>query len=248
MAEKFYDELAGDYHLIFEDWDCSIARQGEVLDNLLTAEGIKKSSSILDCSCGIGTQALGLAKKGYKITASDISGKSIERAIREAELRHLNIQFFQADMRALSSVSSDSFQAIISMDNALPHLITDKDCLEALKEVYCSLSQEGIFLFSTRNYDAIHKERPSSTLPARRKNTITFQLWDWHQNSDVYDLRHFTMAEKDGTWDVSERNSQYRAYKREDLKQLLLEAGFRQVKWLHPEESGFYQPIAIAYK
>ncbi|WP_264736763.1 class I SAM-dependent methyltransferase [Cytobacillus firmus] len=169
-------------------------------------------------------------------------------AIREAELRHLNIQFFQADMRALSSVHSDSFHAIISMDNALPHLITDKECIEALKEIYFSLSQKGIFLFSARNYDDIHKERPMSTLPARRNNTITFQLWDWHQNSDVYDFRHFTMVEKDRTWDVSERISQYRAYKREELKKLLLEAGFRQVKCLHPEESGFYQPIAIAYK
>lgn len=94
MEEQFYDELAEEYHLIFENWDRSIARQGDVLDHLLSAEGIKKTSSLLDCSCGIGTQALALAKKGYKITASDISGKSILRAKREAELRQLNIQFF----------------------------------------------------------------------------------------------------------------------------------------------------------
>ena len=35
MAEKFYADLAEACHLIFEDWDRSIARQGEVLDNLL---------------------------------------------------------------------------------------------------------------------------------------------------------------------------------------------------------------------
>ncbi|WHY62956.1 class I SAM-dependent methyltransferase [Cytobacillus firmus] len=248
MAEQFYDELAEEYHLIFENWDRSIARQGEVLDHLLSAEGIKKTSSLLDCSCGIGTQALALAKKGYKITASDISGKSILRAKREAELRQLNIQFFQADMRALSSVHSESFQAIISMDNALPHLITEKECIKALKEVYSILSEKGIFLFSIRNYDEIHKERPTSTLPAKRDHTITFQLWDWHQNSEIYNLRHFTMIEKDGTWSVSERLSQYRAYRREELNNFLHRAGFRKFKWLLPEESGFYQPIAIAYK
>ena len=43
MAEKFYDELAEEYHLIFEDWERSISRQGDVLDNLLSAEGIKKT-------------------------------------------------------------------------------------------------------------------------------------------------------------------------------------------------------------
>jgi glycine/sarcosine N-methyltransferase len=29
MAEKFYADLAEAYHLIFQDWDRSIARQGE---------------------------------------------------------------------------------------------------------------------------------------------------------------------------------------------------------------------------
>ncbi|MCM3706297.1 MULTISPECIES: class I SAM-dependent methyltransferase [Cytobacillus] len=248
MAEKFYDELAEEYHLIFENWDRAIARQGNVLDNLLSAEGIIKPSSLLDCSCGIGTQTLALAKKGYKITASDISRKSIERAKREAEQRQLKIPFFQADMKELSSVYNETFQAILSMDNALPHLTDENECIKALKEIYSLLSGEGIFLFSIRNYDEILKERPSSTLPAKRNHTITFQLWDWQQHSDIYNLKHFTMVEKDGEWSVSERDSQYRAYRREDLNQLLHKAGFRQVKWLLPEESPFYQPIAIAYK
>jgi glycine/sarcosine N-methyltransferase len=202
----------------------------------------------LDCSCGIGTQTLALAKKGYKITASDISGKSIERAKREAEQRQLKIPFFQADMKELSSVFNETFQAILSIDNALPHFIDENECIKALKEIYSLLSGEGIFLFSIRNYDEILKERPSSTLPAKRDHTLTFQLWDWQQHSDIYNLRHFTMVEKDGDWSVSERDSQYRAYRREDLKKFLNKAGFRQVKWLLPEESGFYQPIAIAYK
>lgn len=248
MAEKFYDALAEEYHLIFEDWDRSISRQGDVLDNLLSAEGIEKTSSLLDCSCGIGTQTLALAKKGYKITASDISGKSIGRAKREAEQRQLDIPFFQADMKELSSVHKETFRAILSMDNALPHLMDEKECIKALKEVYSLLSGKGIFLFSIRNYDEILKEKPSSTLPAIRDHTITFQLWEWKQHSDMYNLRHFTMVEKDGDWSVSERNSQYRAYRREDLNQLLHKAGFREVKWLLPEESGFYQPIAVAYK
>ena len=33
--EAFYDDLAPDYHLIFEDWERSIARQAAVLATLL---------------------------------------------------------------------------------------------------------------------------------------------------------------------------------------------------------------------
>lgn len=53
----------------------------------------------------------------------------------------------------------------------------------------------------------------TSTLPSHRHNTITFQLWEWHKESNIYDLKHFTMLQKEGEWAVSERVSQYRAYK-----------------------------------
>lgn len=52
-----------------------------------------------------------------------------------------------------------------------------------------------------------------STLPSQRDDTITFQLREWHKESNMYDLKHFTMLQKEGEWAVSEKVSQYRAYK-----------------------------------
>ena len=60
---EFYEELASFYHLIFEDWDKSILQQGDILSKLLPLATI--ADPILDCACGIGTQALALAKLGY---------------------------------------------------------------------------------------------------------------------------------------------------------------------------------------
>jgi hypothetical protein len=34
-VRDFYDELAGDYHLMFRDWDASMAYQAEVLGGLV---------------------------------------------------------------------------------------------------------------------------------------------------------------------------------------------------------------------
>ncbi|HSD81583.1 MAG TPA: methyltransferase domain-containing protein [Solirubrobacteraceae bacterium] len=39
---------------------------------------------MLDASCGIGTQAIGLARAGFTVTATDISPVSVERCAREA--------------------------------------------------------------------------------------------------------------------------------------------------------------------
>lgn len=75
----FYDELTPLYHLIYPDWNASIARQGQQLHDIIQAAwpGHRK---VLDVSCGIGTQALGLAQQGYAITASDLSSQEVARA------------------------------------------------------------------------------------------------------------------------------------------------------------------------
>ena len=44
-----------------------------------------QTTSILDCACGIGTQAIGLALLGYDVTASDISDGEIAEAKARAE-------------------------------------------------------------------------------------------------------------------------------------------------------------------
>ena len=82
---RFYDEFADDYHLAYGgNWEAAVARQGAALDALIR-DLLPNATTVLDCSCGIGTQALGLARLGYSVLGSDISSGEIERAQREAE-------------------------------------------------------------------------------------------------------------------------------------------------------------------
>ena len=89
-AAGFYDDLADDYHLIFVDWDRTIAYQAGVLVPLLRRLGVPDGGRVLDASCGIGTQALGLAAAGYAVTGTDLSPGAIERARAEAAARGLD--------------------------------------------------------------------------------------------------------------------------------------------------------------
>jgi len=49
-----------------------------------------------------------------------------------------------------------------------------------------------------------------------------------------------------GTRDLHTFTTTYRALLRETLTQTLSQAGFAEVRWLMPDESGFYQPIVLA--
>src|SRR5215831_3997915 len=80
-----YDELAAHYDQIFENWEASIMRQATVLGGILDREcGGRRPIRVLDCACGIGTQSLGLAMKGFDIEGCDISSGAIQRARSEA--------------------------------------------------------------------------------------------------------------------------------------------------------------------
>jgi 2-polyprenyl-3-methyl-5-hydroxy-6-metoxy-1,4-benzoquinol methylase len=69
-----YDDLADQYHLIFENRELSMERQAAALASILQLTcGLSSTARILDCACGIGTQSLGLAKLGFRVIGCDLS-------------------------------------------------------------------------------------------------------------------------------------------------------------------------------
>jgi glycine/sarcosine N-methyltransferase len=244
----FYDELAPDYHLIFADWDAAIAWEAGIITGLLRELGLT-SGAVLDASCGIGTQAIGLAQAGFAVTATDISPASVERCARESSARGLAMATGVADLRALDVGGAGSFAAAVSFDNALPHLLDDADLAAACAALRRVLRPGGVLLASIRDYDTILRERPSGDPPRRfvtgDGERIVFQVWDW-VSDDRYHLRHFIMAGGPAGWRISERTTTYRALPRDALADALRRAGFEDVAWRTPAETGFYQPIVTA--
>lgn len=251
-AQRFYDELASEYHLIFTDWRNSVNWQGEVLGSVIHNEVGRKPLTILDCSCGIGTQAIGLALRGYNITGTDISMEAIRRARREAKSFGVSIKFDVADFRDLSRKVSGFFDVVISCDNSLPHLLSDNDLEAAANSMWSKLKPNGIFLASIRDYDEILKERPKSTMPQvfddANGKRIVFQIWDWMEDKPFYIFHQFILKESDDGWKVSRYSAQYRALYCQELTGILSKAGFSNIHWLMPDKTNYYQPIVIAFR
>jgi len=91
---------------------------------------------ILDCACGIGTQAIGIAQRGHTVVAADLSKAAVRRAAREARKLGLDMEFHVADMRDLSALARSDFDAVLVADNSLPHLLSDEDLRRALENIF----------------------------------------------------------------------------------------------------------------
>jgi glycine/sarcosine N-methyltransferase len=249
MAERilsFYQSLAEHYHLIFDDWDKAIERQARILNPLLATQGCPLK--ILDCACGIGTQALGFASLGHRVVSSDLSRAAVSRATREAEKRGLDISFHVSDMTSLAEIADRDFDVVAALDNALPHL-TAEQLVCAIKAIGSKLKSNGLFVASTRDYDALILQRPAMQPPAfygsEGKRRIIHQVWDWTDEAR-YTLHLFITTQSDQAWTTQHFVSEYRAVQRSEVSSVLQSTGFQDVRWLMPAESGFYQPLVLA--
>jgi SAM-dependent methyltransferase len=249
-VREFYDDLAEHYHLIFDDWDKSIERQARILSSLLTINKVPPAADLLDCACGIGTQAIGLARAGYRVTGSDLSAAAVARAKVEAAKRGLNISFRVSDMTSLTEIAKDDFDVVAAMDNALPHL-TREQTMEAARAFHSKLKPNGIFIAGIRDYDRIIVERPAAEGPAfmgdEGERRIVHQVWEWI-DQDWCRIHLYITVQAGESWRSHHFVTKYRAMLRSELRGALEAVGFVDVRWVMPQESGSYLPIVVARK
>jgi 2-polyprenyl-3-methyl-5-hydroxy-6-metoxy-1,4-benzoquinol methylase len=247
---QFYDRLADNYHLLFEDWRLTVQRQGEVLDRLLTTRLGRSPLTVLDCCCGIGTQAIGMALHGHQVQGTDLSPEAIQRAVREAESFGVSIPFSVADVRTLADQVSGQFDVVLACDNALPHLIEDEDLQRAVNNMAAKLCPGGLFLASTRDYDALVQQRQQVTSPRVFQDgtgrRIVFQVWDWSADGRTYQVNQLIVRNHGADWETAHYGSVYRALQRAEFSTMLQAAGLTDIHWQMAEESGYYQPIVTA--
>ncbi len=107
------------------------------------------ASTILEVGAATGRYTLELAKRGYAVTAVDMSTALLEecrKSIANAGLER-QVQFVVADARDLSQVAEKGFGAVLLM-GPLYHLVEGADRKTALKEAFDRLCSGGI-LFSS---------------------------------------------------------------------------------------------------
>ena len=248
----FYDRLGSVFHQnMGYDWEAGVRWEGEWLDHFLS-EQLRGAGpwSVLDCSCGIGTQAIGLALHGHRVHATDLSPVSVDCARRESTEFGVDITFGVADFRKLSETISDTFDVVISCDNSFAHCLNDDDLAAALTSIKSRLRPGGLLHLSIRDYDALIANKPIfnsqhvQDKPDGRR--IVFQVWDWASDGRRYGVHQFLIKENDSGYELKHFETELRALLRDEIMTAVRNAGYVEARWHVPEENGYYQPIVTA--
>jgi ubiquinone/menaquinone biosynthesis C-methylase UbiE len=243
-VQAFYDELAPLYHLVYENWEASVARQGTVLASLIREHWGAGARTVLDAAVGIGTQALGLLALGFRVTGSDLSHAAVNRAEREAAARRLPFSCVVADFRALPFLAA-GVDVVIVCDNSLPHLETPGDIETALGECFRCACPGGGCLVSMRDYGP---PPPPGTVEVRPYGERAWagrryhlrQVWSWR--GPRYDFS-FEITPVDGIDDSATiLKSSYLAIPVAEVAELMSAVGFQSVRRV---DDRFFHPVLV---
>jgi SAM-dependent methyltransferase len=105
---------------------------------------------VLDCACGTGTLAVGLALRGFEVTASDASPEMVARTQTLAAERGVALQ---TATRTWAELDGERFDAVLCVGNSLTHAggrAGRRTALEGMRRV----SRDGALLVITsRNWE-----------------------------------------------------------------------------------------------
>lgn len=136
-----------DAHNIGDDTEL----KNSVIEKLLKKYNTK---TVLDLTCGTGSQVLFLAKHGYEVIGSDFSPDLLKIARKKAKEAKLNLRFIDGDMRI---INVGKFDAAITMFNAVGHL-TKSGFEKAIININKNLKDGGIYVFDIFNLEALSDE------------------------------------------------------------------------------------------
>lgn len=137
----------------------------QLIESFLKRYGVH---TVLDLSCGTGSQVFWLAKAGYDVTGVDINSRMLKIAKSKAEKTQA-IKLIKGDMR---NIHIGQFDAVITMFNSIGHL-TRSDFEEALLNINKNLKTHGLYIFDIFNLSYLLED-----------NNITRLTIDWQKIVD----------------------------------------------------------------
>ena len=195
----------------------------EYVKELFAEEGITEGI-LLDLGCGTGSVTELLAKAGFDMIGIDNSEEMLEIAMEKREESGLDILYLLQDMREFELYGT--VKGVVSICDSMNYILEDEDLMEVFRLVHNYLDNEGIFIFDMNTMYKYEEILADNTFAEDREESsfIWGNYYDEEDEINQYDLALF-VKEEDGRYRKYEETHLQRAYRQEDVEEMIRESG-----------------------
>lgn len=222
-----YDCEATKYDTLNETY---VEIHNEVIANILR---INQTETVLDLTCGTGSQVIYLTQNGFKVTGSDINLKMLNVAKKKINSLKLNCALLLGDMR---TSRMGEFDAVLTIFNAIGHL-TRNDFIKALKNINTNLKTNGIYIFDIFNLDYMLENNNITNLTIdniapQPSGTVRKIQYSTINNEGILASYTTSIMQNESTKKtITSNDSQtLQIYKVKELEHMLQQCGFKLIR------------------
>jgi SAM-dependent methyltransferase len=242
MAVDHYRTLADDYEWLESD---AVHSGEEFLAQTADLLGaLPPGARVLDCACGNGSTALGLARAGFDTHASDLSPAMVARTRERAEAEGLLLPAEVGDWASLRERAQRPFDLVICVGNSIVHADGRAGRREALAAMRAVLAPAGRVLLDARNWEKLRAQRPRivAERPVERggRRCQALRVWSIPEDWEAVHVQEPVLlfdAEDGAPPRVRRYEVPFVPVRREDLAADLVAVGLDALQWRGVEEN-----------
>ena len=246
MREWFEDETFWREMFPYMFDENRFAQAGEQVRKLLKLTGVRRGA-VLDLCCGPGRHSVVLAKRGFQVTGVDRTQFLLDKARRHAKSERARVEFVRSDMR--NFVRPDMYKLALSLWTSFGYFNDKDEDRLVLRNIYTSLQKGGVCLIDVFGKERLAKVANSTTSSRSPDGTLLVQMHeifdDWTRIRNEWIIVKGNRAKR--------FKFHHTIYSGQELKTLLLEAGFAEIKLFgdfdgHPYGLDAPRLVAVARK
>ena len=154
MAEGTYDTIAGVYEFLVPDGLLSPRGSADAF-----AQYVEPGARVLDCACGTGSLAVGLALRGHEVVATDASDAMVTRTQRLAAANTVAVATSVCTWEALPERGWEgAFDVVLCVGNSLPHAVGRAGRRAALHAMAGCLREGGRLVVTSRTWEQVRAD------------------------------------------------------------------------------------------
>lgn len=213
---KIYDKLID---INYDDWIKFVEEYFK--DRRIEIRG----KSALELGCGTGNMTMRLKEKGMEVTATDISNEMLSLAQEKALDKRYKINFLNQDMADFEL--NRKFGFVFSFCDGYNYVTGLSDVENSFNRVFNHLDDSGIFMFDISTRHKLMDVIGNNTYTMNEEDLC--YIWDNYYDDNILEM-YITFFVKEGElYKRIEETHIQMAHDVNDLKELLLKTGFKNV-------------------